>query len=44
MNMIGKNVMPFLLVSCCSGIEYDLLVEELQPLRIAINFCITEKK
>ena len=44
MNMISLNTMPFLLVSCCTDIEYNLLVDELQPLRMAINFCIAEKK
>jgi|GEM_PF-4095112 len=44
MNMIEINIMPFLPVSGCTGVEYNLLVDELQPLRMAINFCITEKK
>ncbi len=44
MNMISLNTMPFLLVSCCTGIGYKLLADKLQPLQMAIYFCIAEKK
>jgi len=44
MNIISLKIMPFLLVGSCTGIGYKLLADELQLLRMAIYFCIAEKK
>ncbi len=44
MNIIDVNIMPILLERWCTGIVYKLLADELQKLRVAIHFCIAEKK
>ena len=44
MNMISLNTMLFLLVSGCTGIGHKLLADKLQPLQMAVYFCIAEKK